>query len=45
MIDSGVAGDVANLRGRVLPGVDLVEPHRRNGWRDEVPAGGLASIS
>jgi len=40
VIDSGVAGDVANLRGRVLPGVDLVEPHRRDGWADQMLAGG-----
>jgi subtilisin family serine protease len=40
VIDTGVAGDVANLRGRVLPGIDMVEPASPNGWRDEAPVGG-----
>ena len=40
VIDSGVAGDVTNLRGQVLPGVDMVEPHRADGWNDAMPAGG-----
>jgi subtilisin family serine protease len=40
VIDSGVKGSVANLRGRVLAGVDMVDPRRSNGWHDVVAAGG-----
>ena len=40
VIDSGVDGDVPNLKGRVLPGIDMVEPRRPDGWRDLVAVGG-----
>ena len=40
VIDSGVDGRVVNLRGHVLAGIDMVEPHRTNGWHDQVAAGG-----
>lgn len=40
VIDSGVAGNVVNLRGRVLDGVDLFNPSRPRGWWDPIIFGG-----
>jgi len=40
VVDSGVDGSVADLRGQVLDGVDMVEPWRADGWHDVVPGGG-----
>lgn len=40
VIDSGVAGNVVNLRGRVLDGVDLFNPDRPRGWWDPIIMGG-----
>lgn len=40
VLDTGVNGSVANLRGQVLAGVDMVDRGRSNGWHDEVASGG-----